>query len=248
MPGRPPRNSAGRTSPGLARIGWLRELLVGLISGAVVAAGAMNGQAIIDDRRSLREERAENLRFVRERSSEGLVSRPFQALDLEGQNLSGLALAKADLARAKLRGAVLHEVDLTGASLTDADLGEVQMSGALLSGAELTSVNLSHTNLIGSNFTGANLTGADLRAAALHGADLSDVNLTLARLEGANLYDAVLDKAFLMNSQGITVCYDETTYWPDGFEPPPMNTDYCRYFHGETDVSPTSSPRQTPSP
>ncbi len=50
----------------------------------------------------------------------------------------------------------------------------------------------------------ANLSGADLRGATIYGADLSGANLTGADLERADL-------------TGVTA--DETTVWPDRFDP-----------------------------
>jgi uncharacterized protein YjbI with pentapeptide repeats len=57
-------------------------------------------------------------------------------------------------------------------------------------------VVLDHAYLRGTDLSGAHLTGADLRGA----------NLTLADLDGTDLDG---------------VAHDETTTWPEGFDPPP---------------------------
>jgi uncharacterized protein YjbI with pentapeptide repeats len=55
---------------------------------------------------------------------------------------------------------------------------------------------------------------ADLRDAQLFSADL-----TGARLEKANLTGAILDGADLTGSHLLHATFDESTRWPDGFNP-----------------------------
>ena len=117
-------------------------MLAGVISGSVVAVWTVSEQARIDDLRSDREERQENLRFVRDKSSTQLVDRPFQKIDLQGQNLNGLKLARADFSGASLENAQLQFTDLSGAKLVDADLSGVNLVFAGLYGADLTNANL----------------------------------------------------------------------------------------------------------
>ena len=210
------------------RPGWTRELIVGLVSGAVVAAGSMLGQAALDDQRSQQEERLENLRYVRERSSEVKTSRPFRGMDLEGQNLAGLELNGADLAEAKMKGADLTHTELSEASFIGADL-----SGATFSSAELSDSFLSYANLQGAKLTkadirSADLEGIDLRNADLSGSTLSESLLANARLDGAALKDARLDAVLWMNDPSKTVCYDSRTTWPSDYLPPVMDQEYCR--------------------
>jgi hypothetical protein len=95
----------------------------------------------------------------------------------------------AYLRGAELRGAFLGGIDLFGADLVAADLR----------GAELGEANLSS----------ADLRGADLRRANLSPADLSDI-----KLAAADLRDALLRAT---NFEGAL--YDDSTAWPDGFDP-----------------------------
>lgn len=60
----------------------------------------------------------------------------------------------------------------------------------------------------------ANLAGARLLRMRLHGANLSGANLSGADLRGADLEETTLHDADLRNSVA-----DETTWWPDSFDP-----------------------------
>jgi hypothetical protein len=95
----------------------------------------------------------------------------------------------AYLRGAELRGAFLGGVDLFGADLVAADLR----------GAELSGANLSDADLRGADLRGANLCAADLSDAKLLAADLRDTLLRAANFEGA--------------------LYDNSTAWPDDFDP-----------------------------
>ncbi|MGO4188565.1 pentapeptide repeat-containing protein [Pseudarthrobacter sp. TAF60_1] len=176
-------------------------LASGGLSGTVVAAWSVSEQARIDDirseregqreeLRSAREARQENLRFVRDRSSSQVVERPFQEIDLTGQNLTGLKLSGADFSGAVLKDAKLGRSDLVGTNLREADL----------SGAELNSANM--------------------QGASLFQANLKDANLVSANLRGANLAWANLEGAILVLNDVRRVCYDDTTVWPARFTPP----------------------------
>jgi uncharacterized protein YjbI with pentapeptide repeats len=155
---------------------------------------------------------------------------------LRGAYLVGAKLARADLTRADLGGA-----DLTGANLWSANLGLVDLSGADLTGAnlpwadfvgaklaradlvdaDLTGAKLWAAKLSGADLSGADLPGADLTNADLPGADLSGADLSGANLSGANLSDANLSDANLSRADMRGVRYDDTTVWPEGFDPPP---------------------------
>ncbi len=113
--------------------------------------------------------------------------------------LSNADLSEANLAKANLTGANLSRANLFRAHLRGANLSEVYLSGANLSGARLSRVRLRGANLYGVDLTKANLAGVHLAGAYLSGANLS----------GANLYGAYLSGAFA----------DQTTRWPEGFDP-----------------------------
>lgn len=182
--------------------------------GIALLTGAVLGLVIfpIDEDRSAREERFENLRFVREaviseRARTGDHDplddaalepneepyKPFRSLDLQGMSLAGLDLSYADLTDANLRGADLYGANLSHAHLTDADL---------------TGANLFVASLDDAGLTGAILSGADLEKTSLEG----------ARLEGADLETAKNLKAGPLTS-GIS--HNSATKWPPGFVPPP---------------------------
>ncbi|MDG4663225.1 pentapeptide repeat-containing protein [Mycobacterium sp. 236(2023)] len=101
---------------------WVRDIVIAMILGVVLAAGSIWGQKLVDDSRAIRDEaqqqaqtrhaeQLENLVFVRNlSSSEPTQARPFSHMDLEGMALVGLRLPGADFAYANLTGAVLTDV------------------------------------------------------------------------------------------------------------------------------------------
>ena len=113
-------------------------------------------------------------------------------LDLSGGFLSGVKLARADLA---------HD-DLSRADLTGCNLRLAELSGANMQSAHVSRSNLSHANFTRANMAGCSLIRSDLssstlQVAELAGADLSYSNLRYANLEDANLSGANLSSADL---------------------------------------------------
>jgi hypothetical protein len=106
---------------------------------------------------------------IRNRKTNRLLYRAY-ADSLEGVDLRGAYLFRADLAGANLRGA----------DLSDADLRE-----ATLAGADLTGAALRHVLLFQADLTGARLDGADLRGAMFWRTKLLNTDLTRANLAGA---------------------------------------------------------------
>ena len=88
---------------------------------------------------------------------------------------------------------------LTNARMSGADLCRARLIGANLSGADLSKADLMGANLCRANLRGTNLSEARLIFSYLMGADLSNANLSNADLKEAK--------------------YDQTTIWPDGFDP-----------------------------
>ena len=134
---------------------------------------------------------------------------------------SGASIGAADLAGAMLWGYDFSEADLSGADLSGTTLSGATMTGTILvaadlSYADLDSADLSSANLRGADLKGANLGRADLSGAGLQGANLSGAYLAVTDLRGADLTDAVLE-----DTRFIGALWDETTLWPDGFDPPP---------------------------
>jgi len=116
--------------------------------------------------------------MIQIKSKNGKILKKVNVETLQGANLEG-----ADLRRANLEGADLQKTDLRWANLREANLYGADLEGA---------------NLYRANLQGANLEGADLRRANLEGANLQRANLYRANLygadlEGANLYRANVD-------------------------------------------------------
>lgn len=107
---------------------------------------------------------------------------------LEGADLKGVHLERAQLLAAHLEGA-----DLSGANLERAYLARARLQGASLIGGSFGHVNLCNANLTGAILKGAILTRSILKGANLRKADLESADLTRAILEDAKLIEANLD-------------------------------------------------------
>jgi hypothetical protein len=113
------------------------------------------------------------------------------------------------LSRVDLRAAFLHDARLSKANIRHANLARSQMLRVDLVGSDLTNIDLRQTNLQDARLTGANLRQAHLQKADLRGADLRGADLRGANLQGAQLEGADLTE----------VRADDTTLWPDSFQP-----------------------------
>ncbi len=179
-----------------------------------------------------RQDRVENLRFVREHAAPGL-RKPFGSLDLRGTALRGLQLTCAAAepasntsgAAASAPGAsepssgsrpedTVHRdespfcADLTQADLSAADLSYIHLADAAMSSVRGVNANFYWADLRGADLSNARLEGADLgranlRDAELLGARLVGANLAGADLTGANLAGADLRAVVLLDPQGI---------------------------------------------
>lgn len=102
--------------------------------------------------------------------------------------------------------------------------GSVSLPGVDLRGRDLRGLYAPGRDFAGANFTRANLVGATLSAADLTNAKLFDANLV-----GANFSEALLPNDWSHfdgrdELGGVTaVCYDASTTWPEGYEPPPAD-------------------------
>lgn len=216
MPSRQPKSSRPKR-----RSLWGRELTVGLLSGAVVAAGSLYGQTLVDDQRSEREtviaqrmadeaDRRENLRFVRDRSADDLTPKPFSDIDLTGQSPRGLKLNRADFNGAVLTETYFDSSSLRGSTFVDTTFTKASFAGADLSGAELyfsrgpadfSDAILTEAKILYSSFEGSVFRGADLSHANVSSdfvnVDLSEAKLTGGRFEGTNFTGANLSGADL---------------------------------------------------
>jgi Pentapeptide repeats (8 copies) len=113
------------------------------------------------------------------------------------------------LSRVDLRGAFLHDARLTNALLRHANLARAQMVGVRLERADLQDTDLRQANL-----QRARLSGANLRRSYLQGADLRGADLSRADLHGADLSGAQLEGTDFTGAR-----FDDSTVWPDGFQP-----------------------------
>jgi uncharacterized protein YjbI with pentapeptide repeats len=193
----------------------------------------------LDTRIATRQERAENsraelqealenIRFVRERSGDPASIKPFGAIQLSGANLSGLDLGCetrpatncATFENAKMQDVILARTNLKNADLAGADLTRADLSSVDFTNAYLGDVLLTEANLANGNLTNANLTEANLTEANLTGADLTDAYFLDAILTAANLTYANLTGADLTGADLTGACFDDSTTWPLGYQPP----------------------------
>ncbi len=147
-------------------------------------------------------------------------------VDLHGAHLNGVFLDGC--AGASLRGANLDDADLSGSDLGRCDL---DLSSATLRRSDLSDASLDNVDLRGADLRGADLSRAELYMVVLVGANLAGANLGLrvrgrvnmshTNLVGANLSE-MEDPAGVYSWRGAE--YDETTLWPQDFDPEAMGT------------------------
>lgn len=144
---------------------------------------------------------------------------------LSGSDLSNASLRGADLRKSWLVGtdlsvADLRDAELYGADLTDADLLHANLTGAkLASSSILVGCELSHAVMNDAILTWANLTSATMRGTHLVGAELMSAALDEVDMSDANLLGADLRRVGLENVTLKGAAYDDSTRWPNGYEP-----------------------------
>jgi hypothetical protein len=121
--------------------------------------------------------------------------------------------------------------------LRQADLSKANLIGADLENADLERANLQGSDLTRARLRGANFSDADLSKAVLHNADLRQANLRGAKLDGtdlrfANLRYAMvgetdLSTALLSTEQLKGLCFDSSTVFVAGTQPPRLASE-CR--------------------
>jgi uncharacterized protein YjbI with pentapeptide repeats len=136
------------------------------------------------------------------------------ALALDRALLHDVRLRFANLAEVDLHFANLDGANLFGANLTNADLSGVTFRESVLVDATLYRADLRDAVLVGAYASNADLRATDLSRADLRQAHLDHCRLNQADLRGANLIGADLAHADLT---GAVV--DDTTVWPERFEP-----------------------------
>jgi len=137
----------------------------------------------------------QNLITERNTEYESLSWMDLQNAQLQGANLAGTILKKANLSRAQLKGAYLLNTNLQGADLWEANLQDAGLLNTKLQNANLGYAKLQDATLWSVKLQDANLSMANLQGAALDNANLHGADLSMANLQGANLYKAQLDSA-----------------------------------------------------
>ncbi|MCD2344881.1 pentapeptide repeat-containing protein, partial [Ideonella azotifigens] len=137
-----------------------------------------------------------------------------QGLDLSEMALPNLRAAGADLTGSTLRGAVLNGAQLCGATLERADLSQTVLSKADLSAARLRGACFNDTEapwlkLVGSDARESQWLNADLALAELDGVDFGQADLRAAHLSHAGGRPR-LDGAL---RQGLTA--RSAQHWPE---------------------------------
>jgi Pentapeptide repeats (8 copies) len=133
--------------------------------------------------------------------------------------LARVDLTASDLGYSDLAGADLHYSDLSQSFILRADLRGADLTGVWFVRAVLDEARLYQADLRIAVFWRARLPGADLRAADLTGADFSGAVLRDASLDLADLRGADLSAADITGTTFRGAVADDTTTWPDGFDP-----------------------------
>jgi hypothetical protein len=125
------------------------------------------------------------------------------------------AAARAGMIGAQnLKGLVLREENLSGASFSFQDLQGADFSKSDLSKASLQGCDLRAATFRGADLTQTRFPDADLRGAVFAGAVLRDTYFARARLEGADFSLAKIE-----GDTDLKATFDDTTKWPEGFDP-----------------------------
>ncbi len=127
--------------------------------------------------------------------------------------ISAAAIRAGLVSEKELPGLDMMGQDLSRASFTYRNLRGADLSGANLFEASLQGCDLRAVNFTGAKLDGITLYGADARGADFSGSCIVNGNFQKARLEGANLHSATI------TDSDMRATYDETTSWPDGFNP-----------------------------
>ncbi len=183
----------------LERVGGLVEETNRAVSEAEAALRTANSAAEL--------ERAERKLAEAVRKQNGLLQAPTTPPVTAAAIRAGLVTEKK-LSGLQMPGEDLHKADFVYRELRGADF-----SGSNLVGSSLQGCDLRVATLAGANLTGARINLADLRGANLRNAITQSTSFHQARLEGADLTGTDLSSA------DLRATYDESTIWPQGFDP-----------------------------
>jgi uncharacterized protein YjbI with pentapeptide repeats len=121
-----------------------------------------------------------------------------------------LDLSDLDLTGANLSGVVAEGLICMDAKFVNANLEKADLYMMMACYSDFTNANLARSDLRGANCKGVIFQGALLRNANLGKDNMSGT----VRLQGANLANAVLDGVRWQETE-----YDESTIFPNGFNP-----------------------------
>ena len=220
---------------------WVRDLIVGLGVGALLAGMAWYLQSSSDraaeDRDVTRAktqadhaEALENLRFVRDHSGPG-TTRPFRGMDLSGLRLDYLDLSGADFSGADLTGATFVGTDLTNAKFDGkTDLTSTDFTCSVLLHATFDKTDASGATFDKTNLTMVNISTGEGDVHAKKPVTIRDSSLVAAQLQTrATILGGFLPYAHLWFSDltgsrfGAEDAYgvdaESTVTWQAGFDP-----------------------------
>jgi len=177
-------------------------------------------------------------------------------IDLATENLRGAYLPNKNLSLAKMDGALLDGATLLFGNFGFASLIGISGCKADLGGSVFTEARLTRADLTDADLYDSDLRGVDLRDAVLRGARLTNADLTGADLRGADLRNSILIRtqicsvdlsgALLQGADLEAIDYDDSTIWPEGFEPPPPTPRDREWVLGTTVTDWLAIRRQNP--
>lgn len=141
------------------------------------------------------------------------------ARETQPRGLSRIDLSRSDLGHTDLAGWDLHYSDLSQSFLIGADLRRADLTGVWFVRAVLIRAQLYQADLRSTVLWQARLDEADLRATDLTAADLTGARLDSARLDLADLRGADFSRTDLANATFRGAVADDTTIWPEAFDP-----------------------------
>lgn len=127
---------------------------------------------------------------------------------ISSQSLRAGFIKDQDLLNLEMSGENLQGVTLQYRNLKNADFSEANLDKSNFQGSDLRVASFKNSTMTSAIMFYADLRGADFRGANLTGANFSEV-----RAEGCDFRNAILDNAVM------AVTYDETTKWPEDFDP-----------------------------
>lgn len=178
----------------------VRNLGVGLITGAIFTVGVFGVQIRLEENR--RQEQAQaDLLSKREQAAakdnalrlQIAMARDLTGFDGQGKDLRGIYLSGKKLQSSRLRSANLHGAELRGTDLRYSELQEADLSGAQLHSARLG----------GAILTGANLEGADLRGATLPNTALGKVKFKGTKVNSGTCWSENVLEMYTQNNPGL---------------------------------------------